>query len=81
MEAAPAFHDDAGFSDHGEDLAIEKFVTDAGVDALDVSVLPRAPWLDVGGHCADGGGPVLDGVRDEAGGVARRDVLRHAPPG
>ena len=49
VKAAPAFHDDAGFGEGVEDLAIEKLVAEAGVEALDVSILPRAPRLDVGG--------------------------------
>ena len=48
VEASPAFDYDAGFSEGVEDLAIEKLVTEAGVEALDVSILPRAPSLDVG---------------------------------
>jgi hypothetical protein len=60
VEAAPAFHDDSGLSERVEDIAIEKFVTDAGVEALDIAILPRAPRLDVGGLCADGGDPVLN---------------------
>jgi len=70
VEAPPAFHDDACLSERVEDLAIEKLVTDAGVEALDVAILPRAPRLDIGGLCADGGDPVLDGLRDELGAVA-----------
>ena len=79
VEAPPAFHDDACLSERVEDLAIEKLVTDAGVEALDVTILPRALWLDVGGLCAHGGDPVLDGLRGELGDVVRPDVLRHAP--
>ena len=53
--SAAAFHDDAGLSERVEDLAIKKLVTHAGVEALDVSILPRATRLDTGGLCADGG--------------------------
>ena len=34
----PAFHDDAGFGEGVEDLAIEKLVAEAGVEALDVEI-------------------------------------------
>jgi hypothetical protein len=70
VEAPPAFHDDAGFGEGVEDLAIEKLVAEAGVEALDVSILPRAPRLDVGGLCADGGDPVLNRLCNELGAVA-----------
>jgi hypothetical protein len=65
VEAPPAFDDDAGFGEGVEDLAIEKLVAEAGVEALDVSILPRAPRLDVGGLCADGGDPVLNRLCNE----------------
>ena len=70
VEAPPAFHDDAGFSESVEDFAIEQLVPKPGVEALDVAVLPRAAGLDVGGPCANGGDPVLDGLRNELGAVA-----------
>ena len=60
VEAPPAFHDDAGFGEGVENPAIEKLVAEAGVEALDVSIFPRAPRLDGGGLCAGGGDPVLN---------------------
>ena len=60
VEAPPAFHDDAGFGEGTEDLAIEKLVAEVGVEALDVSILPRAPQLVVVGLSADSGDPVLN---------------------
>lgn len=36
VEAAPAFDHDAGLRERVEDLAIEKFITNAGVEALDL---------------------------------------------
>ena len=79
VEAAPAFHDDAGLSERVEDLAIEKLVTDAGVEALDVSILPWAPRCDVGSLCADGCDPVLNRLRNELRAIIGSYVLRHAP--
>ena len=70
VEAPPAFHDDAGFGEGVEDLAIEKLVAEAGVEALDVSILPRAPRLDVGGLCTDGGNPILDGLGNKLRAIA-----------
>ena len=79
VEAPPAFHYDAGFGEGVEDLAFKKLVAEAVVKALDVSILPRVPWLDVGSLCADGGDPVLNRLRNELGAVVRPDVLGHAP--
>ena len=62
VDAPPAFHDDAGPGERVEDVSIEVLVTNAGVEALDVSVLPRAPWLDLGGLCAHGRDPVVNRV-------------------
>jgi hypothetical protein len=54
VEAPPAFHDDAAFGEGVKDFPIERLVAEAGVEALDVSILPRATRLDRGGLCADG---------------------------
>jgi len=37
----PAFDDDLSFTEGVEDLAIEQLIAKAGVEALDVAVLPR----------------------------------------
>ena len=65
VEAPPAFDDDASLSERVEDLTIEQFVTEAGIEALDVSILPRASRLDVCGPGTDGGDPVLNRLRNE----------------
>ena len=79
VEAAPAFHDDAGLGERVEDLTIEKLVPDAGIEALDVAVLPRAARRDVGCFGTDGGNPVLDGFRNELRAIVGPYVLWHAP--
>jgi hypothetical protein len=70
VEAPPALHDDAGFGEGVEDLAIEKLITEAGIEALDVAILPRAPRLDVCGPGTNGGDPVPNRLRNELGPVA-----------
>ncbi len=70
VEAPPAPEHDACLSEGIEDLAIEKLVTDAGIEALDVAILPRAPRLVVGGPGTNGGGPVPNRLRNELGTVA-----------
>src|SRR5262252_4401488 len=61
----PAFDDDLSFSEGVEDLAIEQLIAKAGVEALDVAILPRTAGLDIGSLGADGGDPSLDSLGDE----------------
>src|SRR3974377_1819811 len=49
----PALDDDLSFSQRVEDLAIEQFISKTSIEAFDVTVLPRAARLDVGGLCSD----------------------------
>jgi hypothetical protein len=79
VEASPAFDHDAGLSKSVEDLAIEKFVTKAGIEALDVTILPWAPWLDVGSLGTNGGDLVLNRLRNELRAIIGPYVLWHAP--
>ena len=74
----PAFHDDPGLLERVEDLAVEKLVAQASIEALDVAILPWAAGGDVGGLRPDGGDPVLYGRGDELRAVVGADVLRHA---
>jgi hypothetical protein len=65
----PAFHDDPGLFERVEDLAVEEFVAQASIEALDVAILPWASGCDVGSLRPDGGDPVLRGrsMEDEKG--------------
>src|SRR5690606_14790336 len=74
----PAFHDDPGLFERVEDLAVEEFVAQASIEALDVAILPWASGCDVGSLRPDGGDPVLHGRGDELRAVVGTDVLRHA---
>ena len=47
--ASPALDDDLGLAQSVEDLAVEQLIAKAGVEALDVAVLPGAAPLDCGG--------------------------------
>ena len=79
VEPPPALDHDAGLGEGVEYLAIEKLVTEAGVEAFDVAILPRAPRLDVGGPGSNGGDPVLNRLRNELRAIIGSYVLRHAP--
>src|SRR5215470_6133226 len=72
--APPAFDDDLSFSEGVEDLAIEQLIAKAGVEALDVAVLPRTASLDVSGLGADSCDPLLHGLGEELRSVVGADV-------
>ncbi len=63
--ATPLLDDDPGLAERIEDLPVQQFVTHAGVEALDVSVLPRAPGRDVRGRSANTSDPLLDSLGNE----------------
>src|ERR1700730_19269533 len=50
---SPTLDDDLGLAQRVKDLAIEKLVAQARVEAFDEAVLPRTARGDVGGLCAD----------------------------
>src|SRR4051794_15136974 len=72
--APPAFDDDLSFSEGVEDLAIEQLIAKAGVEALDVAVLPRTASLDVSGLGAASCNPFLHGLGDALRPVVGADV-------
>src|SRR5262245_25585929 len=75
----PAFDDDLCLAQSEEDFAVEQFVAQAGVEALDVAVLPRAPSVDVSGLGTDRRDPVLHSLGDELRSVVGADVSGNAP--
>ncbi len=77
--SAPGLDDDPGFFQGVEDLAVQKFVAESGIEALDEAVLPRATGCDVCGSGSDRCNPVLNGFGHELGAVVRPYVLGHAP--
>lgn len=75
---APAFNDDPGFTQRIEDLTVEQFIAEAGIEALAVTVLPRRSRLDVNGLCTGSSDPVADVLRDLLRAVVGADEVRHA---
>src|SRR4029077_7704586 len=75
---SPALDDDLRLAQRVEDLAIEKLVAQARVEAFDEAVLPWAARRDVGGLCADRADPLLHRFGDELWAVIGTDVRRHA---
>ena len=74
----PAFDDDLSLAQRVEDFAIEQFIAQACVEALDVAVLPGAARRDVGGLCADRSDPFLHSLGDELRAIVGTDVAGHA---
>src|SRR5215207_1181836 len=75
---APALDDDLRLAESVEDLAVEQLVPEPGIKALDIAILPRAAWSDVGGLGSDRRDPLLDGLGNELRAVVGADVARHA---
>src|SRR5215470_2585346 len=76
--ASPALDDDLGLAQSVEDLAVEQLIAKAGVEALDVAVLPRAAPLDVGGLGTGSRDPFLHGLGDELRSIVGPDVSGNA---
>ena len=62
---SPQCDEDFGHVDGVANLAVEQFVAQAAVKALDVSIFPRASRRDEGDLRTDGGDPVADSLRHE----------------
>lgn len=69
-----------GLLQRGEDLAIEQFISEFPVEALDIPVLPRAATLDEERLDAQPGEPGSDSPGHELGPVVRSDVFGDAIP-
>jgi hypothetical protein len=65
----PALNDDLRLGESVEDLAVEQFVPQPGIERLDEAVLPGAAGRDVGGLRANRADPTLYGLGDELGAV------------
>ena len=78
---APAFQDNARFVQIAEEFAVEAFIARLVVKALNVSVLPRAPGLDVKRLDLLGLQPVLDAGGDKLWAVVAAQVLGHSVAG
>src|SRR3954465_1180844 len=75
---APALDDDLRLAQRVEDLAIEQFVAQTRIEALDKAVLPWAARRDVGGLRADGADPLLHRFGNELRAIVGTDVLGDA---
>ena len=73
---SPVFEDDPGLRQCPELLPIQAFITEPGIEALDVSVLPWASRVDIEGLDAVISKPLAKLLFDELGAVIAADVLR-----
>jgi hypothetical protein len=72
--ASPALDHDLSLTQWIEDFAVEELVTQAGIEALDIAVLPRAAPLDVGGLGTDSRDPLLHRLGHELRPIVGPDV-------
>src|SRR5262249_36386822 len=70
----PAFDDDLCLAQCVEDLAVEQFVAQPGIKALDKPVLPGTARRAVGGLCPDGADPLLRRLGDELRAIIGTDM-------
>ena len=71
--APPALDDDLRLPQRVEDFAVEEFVSEPGIEGLDVAVLPGTTRGDIGGPRAHGFDPPLHGLGDELGTITHRE--------
>src|SRR5262245_20791062 len=76
--ASPTLDDDLGLAQSVENLAVEQLIAKAGIEALDVAVLPAAAPLEVGGLGTDSRDPFLHRLGDELRPVVGADVSGNA---
>ena len=74
----PALQDNARFAQIAEEFAVEAFIAQLVVKALNMPVLPRAPGLDVKRLYLLGLQPVLHAGGDKLGPVVAAQVLGHS---
>jgi len=74
----PLFDEVPSFSQPREDFAVEKLVTKATVEGLDVGILPGGSWADEEGVGVDRIQPFSDRLRGKLWAVVGANELRHA---
>lgn len=75
---APGLDQDFRLPEIIEDFPRQQLVSELGVEALAVSILPRRAWFDVERLHADALEPIAQGGGDELGAVVGTDMLRRA---
>jgi hypothetical protein len=66
---ALGFDQNPGFLQGVEDFSVKELIAQARIEAIDIAVLPRASWSDIGGLGTNRGDPRLHCLSDEPGAV------------
>ena len=74
----PTFDDDPCLLQTVKEFAVEQLVSHAGIEALDISVLPWTAWRDVSRLRPDRMYPCLYGLGDELRAIVGANVPWHA---
>lgn len=74
---APVFDDERGLFQVVV-IAIELFIPKLRVEALAITIFPRAPRYAVGRSGSNGGSPALDSRGDQTRAVVRPEITRRA---
>ena len=74
--APPTFDDDLGLTQRVEYFTIEQFISQACVEALDVTILSGAAWCDVGSLGSDRCDPLLNSLGHKLRPIVGPDVAR-----
>ena len=72
--APPRFDENLGFLERIEYLSVQELVTQSGIEALDVTILPGRARLDESGLSSDCGDPPAHGLGSELRAVVGADV-------
>jgi hypothetical protein len=78
VEAPPALDSDPGLGERVEDLAIEQFIVEPGVEGLDEAILPWAARLDIGCLGIGRSDSISNSLGHELWPVVGTNVGRHA---
>jgi hypothetical protein len=74
----PTFDDDPSLLQSVKKFAIEQFVAHSGIEAFNVSVLPRIAWCDAGSLRSNGVYPCLYSLGDELRTIVGTNKAWHA---
>ena len=76
---SPAFNDDLCFLERIEDFSVEQFITEFGVEAFTIAVLPWAARHNVSRLGTDKRNPLPQSLGDEFRAIVGTNMPRNAP--
>ena len=75
---APTFDHDLSFAERVKYLPVQQLVSEPGIEALDITVLPWTARRDVGRLRANSGNPSLNRLSDKLWAIVGTNVSRYA---